>query len=882
YKDTFTVPAREFVADGESYAASAVVYYPDGTTAKGDQVSLNQVGIYTVKYSAQAGDKVFASSESFLVNYPAYSVSAEKSSISYGTPARATTEGVMARVAQGDSLTFTKYIDFTQVSMDEYLVKGFVTPDTSGAMDFAELVITFTDSVDESVWFSVHYYGYDWAWNTYVAAGGHNQLPNGVHQSEGLKTPGSGYGLWSYIPFNSKGQTQDGSIGVLAPDASQFFVSMNYAEKQLYAPGFISTTVMFMDLDDTSDTDGSIKYVDNAWTGFPSGKARLSVSASGLNGATANFCITEVCGISGEELKNNLYIDSDKPTVTVDEAFDESMPTGLVGYDYTIPAATAYDAYARDCEVKATVWYNYGLNNAVNVPVKDGKFTVDKAGTYAIEYIARDAVGNESKAVRWVRAFDEIADATFEIPADKTTAAVAGEWVTVPVIDGKSVVGGSGTSTIVAYVEFDGKREVITDGFRALNVGMYKVIYAATDYVDKTVEKSYDVTVTAGTKPILERDYDLYPIYISDQTYALPEFYAYYYDGGKLEKNLCDVVITDGNGTHSHKAGDRVKISVKNQADPISFEIKSEGVTLVTHKAVGALAWVNEAQEGEEEKLRLHVENYLIGEGFVVEREDGGMLLTAANGDFGFTFANALSARQMNMKLALLAGTTADTRITVVLSDVLNQENNVSATVLSDGGKVYLEANGTRRLIPGAVMEAGEFTIEYENNAFTVNGVSVDVSDLVAFETDKVFLNVAVTGSSENATVRFIELGNCLLTMPRTDRVAPVLYAPYETGGRFLPNTQYTLSAPICYDVYAPNLNYSLTVEGVDGKPIKDVNGVLLENVDPTKDYVIDLKEIGQYLVKYLAVETDGFASSANEADLIYTLTVADKVAPEI
>ena len=152
----------------------------------------------------------------------------------------------MAKLTQNDSLVFTQYIDFTKISSIDNLVKGYVVPDVAGANDFTERVFTFTDSVDSSVYFKVHYYAYDWAYNTYVAANGQNQVPVGIHQNQGVHED-DGSGLWSYVSFKSTGQT-----GVDAPDATQLFISMNYAEKKVYTVGYPGQKTEIVDLDDTS------------------------------------------------------------------------------------------------------------------------------------------------------------------------------------------------------------------------------------------------------------------------------------------------------------------------------------------------------------------------------------------------------------------------------------------------------------------------------------------------------------------------------------------------------------------------------------------------------------------------------------------------------
>lgn len=104
----------------------------------------------------------------------------------------------------------------------------------------------------------------------------------------------------------------------------------------------------------------------------------------------------------------------------------------------------------------------------------------------------------------------------------------------------------------------------------------------------------------------------------------------------------------------------------------------------------------------------------------------------------------------------------------------------------------------------------------------------------------------------------------------------------YEVGGVQARGSEHTLYAPVAYDVYSPNLEYYLTVTAPDGSVLKDVNGVELNKVDPTINYIIRLDDIGTYKVEYYIAEAKSFISRTNGASLKYTLITEDEDAPEI
>ena len=98
YKSELTIKDRTYSDGTKSYDASSITCYPDGSVTTDKTVTLNQAGVYEVKYSVSANGKVYANSKKFTVDYPKYDVADAKSSVAFGTPDRATTPGVIARI----------------------------------------------------------------------------------------------------------------------------------------------------------------------------------------------------------------------------------------------------------------------------------------------------------------------------------------------------------------------------------------------------------------------------------------------------------------------------------------------------------------------------------------------------------------------------------------------------------------------------------------------------------------------------------------------------------------------------------------------------------------------------------------------------------------
>lgn len=871
YQSTVSLEKRTYTYNGKEYTASAILCFPDGTRTADSEVVLSEVGTYTVKYTVKAGDKYFADSEDFLVEYPKYFISnTEKSSVSYGVGEGATKKGVVANLAVNDAVTFTQYIDFSSLTESDVLVGGYVVPSVVGTSDFSELILTFTDSEDSSIYFQVHYYSHDTSGdaNTYINANANGQKVAGKHQSQGIKK-GDTYGLWSHASFRSQRKVNGVNVEI-APDTAGFYVNMNYAEKQLYGPGFVNTEAtagtanLFCDLDDSS-------YFDSLWEGFPSGKARLSISASGYQSSVATIVITDVYGI--DDLENNIYLDTVAPTIAISDEYDGDFPYGEVGYDYTFPAATAVDEYAGACEVNTKVWFNYGTKNAVNVSVSGNKFHMDKEGTYAIVYTAVDAVGNKAEVIKYVNGHASTEAMTIALPEEKTTAADVGALVKIPALKADAVTGGSGKKTIKTYAEYDGAREEVTGSFRAMKTGVYRVVYVATDYIGKTAENYYEVQISVGetaTTPVLEEGEEFYPYYLGGAKYSLPVYYAYYYNG-TLTRDLCEIVVTDGNGTNTYNAGDTVKIAVKNQGDSIGFAVKSHGKTLKEGTAVGIVAYESDT---------LKQSNYFYGTHFTSEMTADGLILTASGADgFDVDFANPLPLNSIALSLGSITGATENSVICITLTDALNPENSVSAVIGQTGGTAYLSVDGQQVVLTGMAFTA--FDISFVDGVFSVGEKSLTASGVSAFTSKKAFLTLSYKNAAEGASLVVTQVGNMKMNTLRADRYKPVIVSTAENGGTYKAGEKYTLPGLSAYDVMSPNVLFMLSVTNPNGDVVTADDGTLLQNADPTKEYTFSLDVIGKYLVSYTATEDEDFQPRTNTETLSFNVTVADTTKPE-
>ena len=180
-------------------------------------------------------------------------------------------------------------------------------------------------------------------------------------------------------------------------------------------------------------------------------------------------------------LNANTFIDVDAPTVTLPIDRD-NVPTAEVGRGYPVPAATAYDDYAGECETDIKVYYGYFSGSPVSVGVKGGSFVPDREGDYAIVYSAKDGFGNSASEVVIVKAVEKIADVKVTLPENLPTEIRLGSYLEFPAA---TATGGSGEIKLETTVIYGGERIAAKKGFRPENAGEYTIEYTAVDYIGK-------------------------------------------------------------------------------------------------------------------------------------------------------------------------------------------------------------------------------------------------------------------------------------------------------------------------------------------------------------------------------------------------------------
>ena len=858
----FAVPNYNVSISGTTVQAESSLVFPSGNATGKKTVVLDEMGEYKLVYTAKVNDKAYSKTFLFSVYDKLVKFNNEDTSVTYGKWEYAETKyGLMVRLASGDTLTFSSLIDVTNTTYKDNLIDVLVTPDAIGVNDFDRMIFTFTDSLDPNVYLKVTARSGGAAIypaRTFMLAGGNGQPLKGYEADKKRVHTANQYGTKINHSFS----------GIVTSQSALEDNSINISYDQGACTAYIQRN-MIIDLD-------SPDYFSQLWTGFPSGRVRLSIQCDMYNNQTANFCVTELRGVEiSENTVSANFVDTEAPNIQINTEYS-SAPVAMVGLDYHVPVATAADYMSGVCEVKTRVYYNYASpSSAVLVPYVNGCFKPDRQGNYAIVYEAIDASGNIAKEVLWVKAEKEVALPTVSFDTTNAkTVAVLGEWIEVP---DAFVTATSGNATL-AIIATNGSTvyDATNGGFRAEVDGIYTVKAFATDYIGQKVESSsYTITVARGDKPVFVDDDPLPKYFISGYSYVLDEYYANDYTSGKLVKKLAYAEVTDKNGTYTVRAGETFRPTVNNNGDEVKVVYKCDNAVLEKNVTT-IVAFEND---------KLNLENYVVKQGVTTEASAQGITIKASTTAGGWEFANRLIAKDFSVTIAGKDVASNYSGLRIVFEDSVDGTCAIEARLVDRGYYSEFIVGEQIVRVSKAIVSGNDIKIGFDGKNFMIDTTSITTTKTISgepfsgFASNKLYFSIyfedATLGTSE-----YVVSDVCGQPMTNTarDRLVPLLTMLGNYGDVSALGEIKTLPAALIADVLTPDVNASLSVYGVDGKPIKDLNGLILENVDPSKEYTINLSEYGRYNVEYKMADTnEGVVTWYS-----YVITVEDSTAPVI
>ena len=248
---TIDVPNATITVGGTAYETTKTLVYPNGNTAAVDSAVIRMSGEYEIVYKALVNGRLYEKSVNFNVLTDRYSVSSERSSVSYGTNAYFQDEsiqGLNLSLAQGDSFIYNRVLDLNKITQEDELLRFYYTPTEQGAGDVNQTYVKLTDVYDPNNYVLVQYnsrlrdIGSSWE-RVYIAAKANGQDFMGLEYSaKGTTTyNGNTYRVHrnNFFGMLSSSSWTGELLTKYAPTFADNFnyLKFNYEARQLYARG---------------------------------------------------------------------------------------------------------------------------------------------------------------------------------------------------------------------------------------------------------------------------------------------------------------------------------------------------------------------------------------------------------------------------------------------------------------------------------------------------------------------------------------------------------------------------------------------------------------------------------------------------------------------
>ena len=859
--DSIQVNNRTLVHNGETKVVSGQIIFPDGSNKSGRNFIVTSPGAYQVIYSAyfgveeeretitytcnrESGDFFLSSNKNNLASSGQYSFNNHINSA----------QGAVLNLKAGHTFTLNETIDFNSFNPNDPFFEFIVDTSTQGESDLESFTVRLTDAEDSSNYVDISVTDSgpvdDSGMGCYILAGANNQFKTGFEK----------WGDSYRIHTNKYGTNVASSFRALPKDnpvktAQLYF---DYAGKTLNVfPTYGSNTKgKITDLDDES------VYGSSMWDGFKSGKANLSVFASSLLAESARLIVTKA---GRYDLSQLIFEDHTAPTINID--YDGQSPNALpnasINRAYKIFDATVTDNYDTDLPYSVSVTYDdTAKGKEKDISVINGTFIPKQAGTYYLNYKARDIYNNVGTKRVSVTAVSGNQTMNISISPTQMTQEAYSVF-NLPSISDVTINGGAGNPTIVRRViDANGQEmEVIGDEFVPTTPGTYYVYYNAVDYIGNISTAKITLKVQPTSKPVFVGDLLLPRILIKDHTYTLPEYKAAENVDGKSVSLNSDVYV---NGTllsnRTFVAGDSCEITYKATGSTGVSEHK-ETITVIDSE--------NSTKQGA----------YFHGEGIEAKEEKRGVYLRATS-DASALFAGILPYDELYLAFAKDTTEFDLDSILFKFSEVNNPNNSLTFKVRFAGENAFISLlnSGTEYQLAYETNEGLDvYSFNFNNttkvltdlNHKTVTKIKRDDNgDIFTGFTGGLYLDISMEGVSGPSKLRMLEIDNQILGSDYFDATPIILFNERMINEQEI-NTEAKIPTVDVYDVLGEG-SVKLSAKAPDGT-------YKLQNLDATQKHTFMLDAFGGYNIYYHATDNVG-----NKETYIRKITVYDNVAPTL
>ncbi len=813
--------------------------------------------------------------------------------------------GVLVESQDGGTLVYDNVIETEELTKDDLLLELQWTPKTQGVHEFSNLIVRMEDSEDPKCYVEISFYKYNHSDNTKYKATYVTVKTNTIAQYTSLAYDVVNYGTEAepnYVVKPTLKSTKNqgtiilgsfigaygavsNSVSIYYDDTEHAIYTKNLNNAQSYPDVYKESghvdeegRSLVLDLDDSAHM-GTQKS--NLWTGFPSGKAKMSFKTLELE-STADAARYMILTIDNQTMEGAYLNDTTSPELTVDlQSYkEENLPTAQVGKYYPFFEATAFDKMYGDVAVSKRLY-----KDGKEIYVTGDGFVPTKAGEYQLDYVAYD--GNRNKVQK-----------SFSITAEAAATSVSGTFersdafalwdeslkngegkfetalyypITLPIMNG---VGGRGNVTTSLSVTYNGKAVALNGNtFRPERAGDYQVAYKLTDYVGNTEE--YHYTVTAKYSELPELGTPVLPEYIPvGRAYAFPAVQANFYSLWQQRLQTYRKITV-------YKAdGVTVIASFENDEAAVYTPTLSDGKKVIVeysaaaNETAQAVTYRKEIELVPFEKLS---DLYVLSEGVTLTNGRSDMQFSFTNEEQSVKFINALSIYDgLSLTFMIPGGEEGFEYVEFILSDKYDANISLTIALYKDENKTYVSLNGGEKKAVDVSYVGGSnfrFTITKDGAFYDYNdNLIATAQDFAGFTRGFVYMQFRLQKIAGNATIGIKNIKNQSMINAPINYIKPSLTVYEELVGTADLNEKVALSQAIASDVYDGNAKIRVLIK-LNGKELYSyVNefGTFDGSVFQPTDY-------GVYVIEYIAEDASG-----NSLTKTYNVVVRDVIKPVI
>lgn len=927
--------------NSEDYlATNPMLIYPDGTTTFSSNVKLDKFGDYFIRYFFKDSlGKNFVVEKAFSVSDKLYNVSANGSIVAVTSAEQADKEfggnnvdvmynkqdGLIVKLAEGDTFSFTKSIDLTQLGEDglcdlislDYRNINFVPnekyDETDSTNSWKELkvdsniatycIVRLSDSYDLSNYIELYcrlvcpdnnstdinsssaskssYYAY---FSACAVGQVRTALTRPIDKEYvtyyNIDMDGERYGLYYK---NEKGGRSFSNVPLVGTH-TPFTWKYDYKTNKIYVQQGKQVAIV-------SALSSSEIYGANTFSGFSSGKVKLSIYMSEYVSSTqARVDISSIGSFSGKDLVNNFdkigfSDDVAAPVINLDIAnTDENGIYVPLHSEYILPKAQIIsneDIITNSINVYA----NYGTLSQIDIPIINGKIKIDKNRVYTAVYTVKNAAGCVESKILKINPVDVQYAISLDVSFDGLNQVEAGKKIILPnfkldTINDKESLG-------VKIKAVHNMKEVYIDTetreFIPEYSGEYTIVYECFDNVFDSIIYKYSLNCVASNAVAFIGDFALPRYFIKGASYTLNEVPAYYFGNGVPEQIDFYASISYDNG-ETFNSIDYRNVKITGSETAIIKFICEKGTE--TNEIISDPVEIIDVGYG---KNTLRIRDYFVRDGFeTMSYEESNSTSVQYNLAQGreqgvLKFVNAVDYSSLNVAFKIPKNYANYQKINLILTDVYDLSKTYTVSYINKADKCYVQLEGGVEVLSSYKFEDSvtkKLLYDTVNNVITLNDIEFTNIDLQALFNSKLcYLDIEILGAHGDAAVIVDSINlQALRNNKKSDNMVPRISFDDVSGEYHIGDTIW-IDIPVVTDVLSTVLiqDVILYVEK-DGQPVYSIDGISMDGTcSVERKYQIRLDAYGQYNVTIMAM--DGFGLSTTFSCYI---SVVDLTAPVI